>query len=487
MTSLGVRNQLRIASQTGVAAGNVGGSTLHSLLRLPFNDKDKEGALPDTVINNFQNVTLFFIDEISMTGCVTLNCVSNRLKDAKSNAGEPFGGVDMIFAGDFYQLPPMNGGPLYRKLNLSADDSTINTTKAGLGFILFSCCTHVIFLTQQHRMTDPVYRAFVARYREGRATPRDQAYCKELVIDASNPLSSGHLSDLEDDPVVIVQHNDLRYHINNTKARQHASALGEKLLINVARDKSKSHVTSIVRRSFLLWQDCGATSYLAGLLPLFRGMRVMIKKNYATELGVANGSIGVIHNIVVDTRESIDYDSNEPHFLSYHPKSVYVRVITPLDRATNEPEVKFQLSGLPPNVFMMTRDANKVGRPLNVRLTGNQLQIPHDVVMQREQYRFLPAYCITVNSSQGRTLESAVICLDGGYTVNAKPYVMLSRLTNGRALGIIGKVPIGIWKVKPNADMLHFMEEVLDVKARDTLAALDHSQLQASENLLRTV
>jgi hypothetical protein len=34
--------------------------------------------------------------------CVTLNCVSNRLKDAKSNSGEPFGGVDMIFAGDFY-------------------------------------------------------------------------------------------------------------------------------------------------------------------------------------------------------------------------------------------------------------------------------------------------------------------------------------------------------------------------------------------------
>jgi hypothetical protein len=98
----------------------------------------------------------------------------------------------------------------------------------------------------------------------------------------------------------------------------------------------------------------------------------------------------------------------------------------------------------------------------------------------------MPAYCITVNSSQGRTLESAVICLDGGHTVNAKSYVMLSRLTNGRALGIIGKVPIGIWKVKPNADMLHFMEEVLNVKARDTLAGLDHTQLQGSEDLLRT-
>jgi ATP-dependent exoDNAse (exonuclease V) alpha subunit len=93
---------------------------------------------------------------------------------------------------------------------------------------------------------------------------------------------------------------------------------------------------------------------------------------------------------------------------------------------------------------MMTRDANKVGRPLNVRLSGNQLKIPHDVVMQREQYRFLPAYCITVNASQGRTLESVVICLDGGYTWNAKPYVMWSRLTNGRALGIIGKIPLGI-------------------------------------------
>jgi hypothetical protein len=92
-----------------------------------------------------------------------------------------------------------------------------------------------------------------------------------------------------------------------------------------------------------------------------------------------------------------------------------------------------------------------------VRLTGNQLKIPYDVVMQREQYPFLLAYCITVDVTQGRILESAIICLDGGYTWNAKPYVMLSRLTNGRALGIIGKIPLGIWKVKPNADMLHFI------------------------------
>jgi hypothetical protein len=44
-------------------------------------------------------------------------------------------------------------------------------------------------------------------------------------------------------------------------------------------------------------------------------------------------------SVVVDARESIDYNSNEPHFLSYHTKSVYVRVITPLDRATNEPSL----------------------------------------------------------------------------------------------------------------------------------------------------
>jgi ATP-dependent exoDNAse (exonuclease V) alpha subunit len=285
--------------------------------------------------------------------------------------------------------------------------------------------------------------------------------------------------------VVIVQRNDLRFHINNTKAKQHALALGQKLLINVAYDKSKTSVSTAVRREFLLFHDGPATCYLAGLLPLFIGMLVMIKKNYATELGISNGSTGVIYDIVIDPRETIDYNSDEPHFLRHHPISVYVLVNTPKDKETRQPEVKFHLHGLPANVFMMTRDENKKGRPLYATLTGSQLKKPFNVSMQREQYRFLPAYAITVNSSQGRTLKSAVVCLEGDFKYNVKPYVMLSRLTNGDALGIIGKVSSKIWLLKPNGDMKNYLEEKLYPKARETVANLNHGVLKPLENTLR--
>ena len=134
MGSIGVRHQLRIASQTGVAAGNVGGNTLHLLLRLPTTKREKEAnkALSETVITNFRDVSLFFIDEISMTGCGTVHTIPTRLMNAKSNDAEPFGGVDMIFAGDFYQLPPTGDDALYKKVNMTEDGSTVNTALAGL-------------------------------------------------------------------------------------------------------------------------------------------------------------------------------------------------------------------------------------------------------------------------------------------------------------------------------------------------------------------
>ena len=92
------------------------------------------------------------------------------------------------------------------------------------------------------------------------------------------------------------------------------------------------------------------------------------------------------------------------------------------------------------------------------------------VKVQRQQFRFLPAYAITVNASQGRTLKSAIIHLDGKYTDNSKAYVMLSRLTNGLSLGIIGTWDKSLFRTKPNGLMLAFMTTYLIPSEERTLA-----------------
>jgi hypothetical protein len=417
------------------------------------------------VCADFADVDMAFIDEVSMTGCTMIQDVSTKMSDAKSNK-DPFGGIDLIFAGDFYQLPPNTNDPLYSEPDLAKN---INLTKASAGFLKFQALTHVIILRQQHRMRDPEYKDVVQRFRHGQQLAKDEKYCLGKTINADNTLATGHLSALDKEPIIIVKNNDVRYHINMIKSKQHANAVGTKLLINIAHDVAKSHVPNRVRHEMLLLHETGKTSYTAGLLPMFVGMPVMIKKNIGTELGISNGSTGTIVDIVLDPREVVDYSNDRPHYLRFHPEAVYVEIDTPLDK-NGKPTQKFRLKGLPPNVFAMNCKSNGKQRPQLV--VHQPKDWPVTVTMSRKQFSFLPAYAITVNSSQGRTLESAIVHLDGDFTNNVKPYVMLSRLTNGKNFGIIGKWRVNMWKTKPCPKMLKFQDKQILVKEQDTLKEL---------------
>ena len=463
MSSLGIRNRLRIGAQTGVAAGNVDGSTLHTLLDLMDMKRGKGPRdISDKVVGNFKNVGFFFVDEFPMSGGCMVHTLSTKLSDALSS-NEPFGGLDMIFTGDFYQLPPTTNDPLYRYPDPSA---SVNLSNASKGIIKFKELTHVIILRQQHRMKDKVYKDFVTRFRHGNCTQSDQQYCKTKVIDGRNNLAKGPLSKLEKEPTIIVTGNERRYHINMYKAKQAAENLGEKLLINIAKDTcTKQKLDILTRREFLLHFECGKTSYGAGLLPMYTGMPIMMKKNVGTELGVSNGSTGTIHHILLNSREQIDYTNLKPHYLRYHPIAVYVKLDVKKDQQ-NKDEIKFHLPGLPPNVFQLSTSLPEKSFPMMVDLIPSHLS--HTISVKRTQFKFLPAFAITVYSSQGRTMDSAIVCLDGSFKFNAKPYVMLSRLTNGTNLGILGTWSRSLWNIKPDPLIVSYLDDAIYPKENAT-------------------
>jgi ATP-dependent exoDNAse (exonuclease V) alpha subunit len=95
---------------TGKAAYHVKGTTIHSGLKIPANQRLEHKPLPSATQNTLRteisSVKLIFIDEISMVGFKLFNCINQRLMDVMQSQ-KRFGGISMIAVGDLFQLKPV--------------------------------------------------------------------------------------------------------------------------------------------------------------------------------------------------------------------------------------------------------------------------------------------------------------------------------------------------------------------------------------------
>ncbi|MFZ1527876.1 MAG: helix-turn-helix domain-containing protein [Ferruginibacter sp.] len=115
-----------IVAPTGVAAINAGGTTIHSFFQLPFspflpfgsrpgnneNSVDKHSLFSKIKLSNerkevMQQLELLIIDEISMVRADVLDAMDTILRQVRSRYQSPFGGVQVLYIGDMYQLPPV--------------------------------------------------------------------------------------------------------------------------------------------------------------------------------------------------------------------------------------------------------------------------------------------------------------------------------------------------------------------------------------------
>jgi ATP-dependent exoDNAse (exonuclease V) alpha subunit len=106
-----------IAAPTGVAAINAGGVTLHSLFQLPFypfipspagkNELLQRLRFTTRRIDLIRKMDLLVIDEISMVRCDVLDAIDTILRYVRKTPEAAFGGVQVLFIGDLYQLPPV--------------------------------------------------------------------------------------------------------------------------------------------------------------------------------------------------------------------------------------------------------------------------------------------------------------------------------------------------------------------------------------------
>lgn len=97
-----------VLASTGVAALNVQGETIHSFFGFKP-DVTLQGIekLPPKERKTYQEIDAVVIDEISMVRADLLDCVDKFLRLNGKKSSLPFGGTQMIFIGDLYQLPPV--------------------------------------------------------------------------------------------------------------------------------------------------------------------------------------------------------------------------------------------------------------------------------------------------------------------------------------------------------------------------------------------
>ncbi|KAJ6535161.1 hypothetical protein B0H19DRAFT_963966 [Mycena capillaripes] len=126
-----------------------------------------------------------------MIGCAFLNDISEALSVAKGNT-DAFGGINIIFAGDFAQLPPVGQKRLYANIiqpGALYNADTRPKQNVVFGKLLWLSVKTVVLLTENKRQSGPENARFLAllgRLREGRCTHSDYALLNSRILSNMN-------------------------------------------------------------------------------------------------------------------------------------------------------------------------------------------------------------------------------------------------------------------------------------------------------------
>lgn len=146
-----------ITASTGIAATHIGGMTIHSWSGIGIKDKLMPQDLDristtEYLAKRISRTPVIIIDEISMLDANTLDMVDAVCKEVRQNE-MPFGGLQVILVGDFFQLPPVSRG---------APAKFAFESRAWRELVPL-----VLYLTEQHRQDDSQFLGVLSALRRG--------------------------------------------------------------------------------------------------------------------------------------------------------------------------------------------------------------------------------------------------------------------------------------------------------------------------------
>jgi ATP-dependent exoDNAse (exonuclease V) alpha subunit len=168
-----------VTASTGIAATHIGGQTIHSWAGIGISSTLSEYevdriASTEYIVKRINKCKVLIVDEVSMLPAETLNSIDKVCRAVRVSE-EPFGGIQVIFVGDFFQLPPIS------KHNTKIEFAFTSSAWKSANPI-------VCYLSEQHRQEDPIFLELLSALRRNDVTPEHTSKLDERIQDESFDL-----------------------------------------------------------------------------------------------------------------------------------------------------------------------------------------------------------------------------------------------------------------------------------------------------------
>lgn len=263
---------------------------------------------------------LIVIDEMSMIGRSMLRSIDLRLRELRPGSNEPFGGFNIVFLGDFGQLPPVMDKVMFEQKNEGPPLSKEGRQS-------FLSINKAIILTRVERIQgnddeQTYFREMLLRFRNGEVTCQDVQRLNERHHSFLSQDEKNHFVDA----TFLVSTKDEENDYNRNKLQENPNPLYVFEAVHSPPSAKK-----------------GTTEQAMGLRPcvsLKVDAKVMLRSNQWVAAGLTNGSMGTVHGFLFNPQETYATKSLPVavcvHFPGYrgpawdpnHPKVVPIIPIT---------------------------------------------------------------------------------------------------------------------------------------------------------------
>ncbi|MEN9551789.1 MAG: hypothetical protein RI935_166 [Candidatus Parcubacteria bacterium] len=254
-----------VTASTGIASTHIGGTTIHSWSGIGIKDTLTQFDLD--VLEEKQNLykrwnenQVLIIDEVSMLGATFLDNLNKLAKSMRRNTTS-FGGLQVVFCGDFFQLPPIIRG------QFGDSDQAVFAFQSNAWR---EAKPVVCYLTEQHRQEDDILLSLLKAIRSGEIDEEHYEF-----LQSRNKQTKKEI-------LRLYTHNE---NVDTLNEKYYEEIDGEEHYYEMTTKGSK-HLVESLKNSCLAYES----------LSLKIGTKVMCVKN-APDKSYVNGSLGVVDSI----------------------------------------------------------------------------------------------------------------------------------------------------------------------------------------------